>query len=151
MKCSAVAVGIRNNRRASASIVVCFALLSTLLLSKPFVITAVPGTLNIGAPAGLPATVANLTSYQVTACSNLNNRLEVVSKFQTLTPALSHPMGEGARSYAAGEPERFDFNRRVLISPSPIGWERAGVRVPPESFLRGFGHQIRMTVEGHYL
>jgi autotransporter-associated beta strand protein len=37
----------------------------TLLLSKPLAVTAVPGVLNIGSTAGLPATVANLTSYQV--------------------------------------------------------------------------------------
>jgi autotransporter-associated beta strand protein len=36
-----------------------------LLMSKPTGITAVPSTLIIGTPAGLPATAVNLTSYQV--------------------------------------------------------------------------------------
>jgi autotransporter-associated beta strand protein len=37
----------------------------TLLLSKPHGIAAVPGSLSIGTPAGLPAAAVNLTSYQV--------------------------------------------------------------------------------------
>lgn len=37
----------------------------TLLLSKPLAVTAVPGLLSIGTPAGLPAMVANLNSYQI--------------------------------------------------------------------------------------
>jgi autotransporter-associated beta strand protein len=35
------------------------------LMGKPFTVTAVPGTLNIGTPAGLSAMAANLTGYQV--------------------------------------------------------------------------------------
>src|SRR5205809_369656 len=38
-------------------------------------------------------------------------------------------MGEGTRKGVNGEPERLDFNRRVMATPSAIGWERAGVRV----------------------
>jgi fibronectin-binding autotransporter adhesin len=35
------------------------------LLGKPLAITAVPGPLSIGTPAGVPATVANLVGYQI--------------------------------------------------------------------------------------
>jgi autotransporter-associated beta strand protein len=57
-----------------------------LLMSKPNGITAVPSTLIIGTPAGLPATAANLTSYQVNGgiivnrggLLNLNGQVENV-------------------------------------------------------------------------
>ena len=63
---------------------------------------------------------------------------------QTLTLTLSHPMGEGTAidhrdlmemrltNHAVRQ-----FEQRVNNSPSPIGWERAGVRVlchPLEGF-----------------
>src|SRR5262245_61865749 len=46
-----------------------------------------------------------------------------------LTPALSHRMGEGdsaRRSKRYHVPSR---NQRPFVPPSPIRWERAGVRV----------------------
>ena len=52
-------------------------------------------------------------------------------KRAALTPALSHPMGEGDLQ------TRSDWNCVKSVSdaagcaPSPIGWERAGVRAFP--------------------
>jgi autotransporter-associated beta strand protein len=37
----------------------------TLLMNKPFTVTAIPGPLSIGTPAGAPAMAANLAGYQI--------------------------------------------------------------------------------------
>ena len=48
----------------------------------------------------------------------------------TLTSALSHPMGEGDPRDESLANERLQtFAATQTTSPSPIGWERAGVRV----------------------
>jgi len=51
----------------------------------------------------------------------------------TLTPALSHRMGEGDQLTRI-EFQRACFRSRLDLSPSPIGWERAGVRVSRRPF-----------------
>ncbi|HEU5124352.1 MAG TPA: error-prone DNA polymerase [Verrucomicrobiae bacterium] len=52
----------------------------------------------------------------------------IEEKGETLTPALSHPMGEGVRPDASEIAVTHFDSERVCNSPSPIGWERAGVR-----------------------
>jgi autotransporter-associated beta strand protein len=80
-----------------------------LLMSKPTAITAIPGSLSIGSPAGLPAVAANLTSYQVignifvnrNGLLNLNGQVENVDHLwlmeggdvQTTTGVLSVKTG----------------------------------------------------------
>jgi len=55
-------------------------------------------------------------------------RRGVKGEEKTLTPALSHPMGEGDQTTILNvRRPRLQFSRQY--SPSPIGWERAGVRV----------------------
>ena len=57
----------------------------------------------------------------------------------TLTPALSHPMGEGAAVCVAWSIRALPLTRDAFAgTPSPIGWERAGVRenTPPRFALR---------------
>ncbi len=58
---------------------------------------------------------------------------------RTLTPGLSHPMGEGGRESAIGNFRAAAVSNETASpilgdakspSPSPIGWERAGVRAP---------------------
>ena len=54
---------------------------------------------------------------------------------RTLTPALSHPMGEGVLIDIFERSNAFDCQRHASKnSPSPIGWERAGVRAKTFDF-----------------
>src|SRR5690348_2670918 len=55
--------------------------------------------------------------------------LETLSSGETLTLTLSHPMGEGTARDASLNSNAFGSIDAFGSSPSPIGWERVGVRV----------------------
>lgn len=55
----------------------------------------------------------------------------VMQSGQTLTPALSHPMGEGARKTRVVTSKLWSRGETSHDPPSPVGRERAGVRATP--------------------
>src|SRR6476660_9898222 len=61
-----------------------------------------------------------------------------------LTPALSHPMGEGDLATRFLQTSASRTFRAIVLVPSPIGWERARVRVIRFYFLEAsYIHEFR--------
>src|SRR5947208_16493979 len=71
------------------------------------------------------------------AATSFRGRILIAPAGGPLTPALSHPMGEGEDPLALARP----------ASPSPIGWERAGVRgtIGRAIKMRPFGSAFEAT------
>jgi len=67
---------------------------------------------------------------------------------KTLTPALSHPMGEGELKDAAEYAGDLRFvEADSLAVPSPIGWERVRVRALSDLFNRATAMSARTQLD----
>ena len=80
--------------------------------------------------------------------------LDLEKQLETLTPALSHPMGEGEEDSAVRNFPALEVSipsalsaPRGAESPSPIGWERAGVRAASRDVI----HEVGLTNARHDL